>query len=76
RGRGRYGRPYEPPYYDREEGQGHPLDSYTPLNSKKVHVLNDILQARLADLPPKKPDKVRMGPDKEAWCHYHRANGH
>ncbi|MCI63619.1 hypothetical protein A2U01_0084876, partial [Trifolium medium] len=67
RGRGRYGRPYEPPRYDREEGRGRPLDYYTPLNSKKVHVLHDILQARPADLPPKKPDKVRMGPDKEAW---------
>ncbi|MCI71504.1 hypothetical protein A2U01_0092767, partial [Trifolium medium] len=31
---------------------------------------------QLADLPPRKPDKVRMGPDKEARCHYHRANGH
>ncbi|MCI65446.1 hypothetical protein A2U01_0086704, partial [Trifolium medium] len=41
RGRGRYGRPYEPPRYDREEGQGRPLDSYTPLNSKNVHVLHD-----------------------------------
>ncbi|MCI49506.1 hypothetical protein A2U01_0070750, partial [Trifolium medium] len=29
RGRGRYGHPYEPPRYDREEGRGRPLDSYT-----------------------------------------------
>ncbi|MCI78770.1 hypothetical protein A2U01_0100041, partial [Trifolium medium] len=49
------------PRYDREEGRGRPLDSYMPLNSKKVHVLHYILQARLADLPPRKPDKVRMG---------------
>ncbi|KAK2416008.1 hypothetical protein QL285_038441 [Trifolium repens] len=34
-----------------------------------------ILQARLGDLPPRKPDKIRLGPNKDA-CHYHLANGH
>jgi hypothetical protein len=76
RGRGRYGRPYEPPHYDRAEGRGRPLDSYTLLNSKKVHVLHHIIQARLAELPRKNANKVRLGPDKEAWCQYHRAKGH
>jgi hypothetical protein len=30
RGRGRYGSPYEPLRYDRDERRGRPLDSYTP----------------------------------------------
>ncbi|GAU29723.1 hypothetical protein TSUD_264590 [Trifolium subterraneum] len=33
-------------------------------------------KGRLARLPPAPDNNARMGPNENAWCHYHRAKGH
>ncbi|GAU20758.1 hypothetical protein TSUD_239520 [Trifolium subterraneum] len=67
-------KPYHPPnsaggmcypHYKR-----YPADrEYTPLNSARVHVLHEILQAVLAPLPPPMMHNTIMGPDTKACGH-------
>ncbi|MCH92502.1 hypothetical protein A2U01_0013442, partial [Trifolium medium] len=68
--------PYMSPKSLREERRGRTYETYTPLNTRRVHVLQHILQTKLAYLPQRKDDKIMMGPNKDAWCSYHRARGH
>ncbi|MCI42278.1 hypothetical protein A2U01_0063515, partial [Trifolium medium] len=42
----------------------------------KVHVLDEILSAGLARLPPVPDLHVRLGPNSDEWCHYHGCKGH
>ncbi|MCI17980.1 hypothetical protein A2U01_0039131 [Trifolium medium] len=51
-------------------------EEYTRLNDTKVHVLDEILSSGLARLPSAPDRHVRLGPNVDAWCHYHRCNGH
>ncbi|GAU30847.1 hypothetical protein TSUD_365550 [Trifolium subterraneum] len=71
KGSGRYHQPWqsnERTYRTQEE--------YTQLNDSKVHVLDEILSSGMARLPPAPDSNARMGPNENAWCHYHRAKGH
>ncbi|GAU35259.1 hypothetical protein TSUD_323960 [Trifolium subterraneum] len=74
-------KPYHPP--NSAGGMGYPhyrryLEDreYTPLNSARVHVLHEILQAGPTPLPPPRMHNTIMGPDTEVWCAYHRCKGH
>ncbi|MCH89551.1 hypothetical protein A2U01_0010450, partial [Trifolium medium] len=51
-------------------------EEYTRLNDTKVHVLDEILSTGLARLPPVPDRHVRLGPNLDEWCHYHRCKGH
>ncbi|MCI49700.1 hypothetical protein A2U01_0070944, partial [Trifolium medium] len=53
------------------------MEPSTPLNTTKVNVLDEILQAGLAELPPTRSDRgLRLGPNLDEWCGYHRCRGH
>ncbi|GAU41233.1 hypothetical protein TSUD_280320, partial [Trifolium subterraneum] len=49
---------------------------YSPLNSAKVHILEDILDSDLAKLPNAQDQTFALGPNDHEWCHYHRCKGH
>ncbi|GAU48798.1 hypothetical protein TSUD_81470 [Trifolium subterraneum] len=67
--------PYQRPWYSSERNKLLEED-LTSLNSKRVHVLDEILSAGLARLPQAPDRNVRMGPNSDEWCHYHRCKGH
>ncbi|MCI42790.1 hypothetical protein A2U01_0064027, partial [Trifolium medium] len=58
RWRDKNSRPWMSPKSRIEERRGRTYDTYTPLNTRRVHVLQHILQTRLTDLPQRKDDKV------------------
>jgi hypothetical protein len=53
-----------------------PFKEYSPLNRAKVHILDEILQARLAKRPPPPDRHYTMGRNENEWCRYHRCKGH
>ncbi|MCH86943.1 gag-pol polyprotein [Trifolium medium] len=70
-----HGKPYHQP--PRREFRNHPAEEeFTPLNTSKVYVLNEILASGLANLPPKRANNIPMGLNDNAWCAYHRCRGH
>ncbi|CAJ2642757.1 uncharacterized protein LOC123899916 [Trifolium pratense] len=68
------GRPYREPW---SSSRGYRTEEeYSRLNDTRVHILDEILNAGLARLPPAPDRQARMGPNPEEWCHYHRCKGH
>ncbi|GAU50470.1 hypothetical protein TSUD_137230 [Trifolium subterraneum] len=67
--------PYQHPWYSNERNRLLEED-LTPLNSKRVQVLDEILSAGLARLPQAPDRNIKMGPNSDEWCHYHRCKGH
>ncbi|MCI15949.1 hypothetical protein A2U01_0037089 [Trifolium medium] len=51
-------------------------EEYTRLNDTKVHVLDEILSAGLARLPPVPDHHVRLGPNLDECCHYRMCKGY
>ncbi|XP_045810471.1 uncharacterized protein LOC123904913 [Trifolium pratense] len=71
----RHGKPYHQP--PRGEFRNHPArGEFTPLNTSKAYVLEEILTSGLANLPAKRNTTIPMGLDDNAWCSYHRYRGH
>ncbi|MCI25660.1 hypothetical protein A2U01_0046851, partial [Trifolium medium] len=67
--------PYQSP--PRRNDRPFNMEPSTPLNTTRVNVLDEILQARLAELPPTRSDEgLKLGPNLDEWCAYHRCRGH
>jgi hypothetical protein len=65
------------PYYQqvRCDIERFPQREYTPLNSVRVYILDEILETRLTQLPPRRGKDHTLGGNLNAWCAYHRCKG-
>lgn len=49
-------------------------EDFTPLNAKPSDILKEVLHSNLLSHPAR-ADRP-LGPEREKWCHFHRAYGH
>ncbi|MCH85525.1 hypothetical protein A2U01_0006371, partial [Trifolium medium] len=69
------GQPYQSPPWRNDRPFN--MEPSTPLNTTRVNVLDEILQAGLAELPPTRSDGgLRLVPNLDEWCTYQRCKGH